>query len=121
MKRSRNETFGLLGFDSLKRRFTCDPSLISHQESVSTPTSIKPKESKRSAHVVRADDCSLRRPLPSYSSQGIMYDQSRLEERRRFDRAIAKIEAEKQIYLRELHHLQMAQTRGGPSFSTYVY
>jgi hypothetical protein len=58
---------------------------------------------------------------PVYSTHSIVLDQMRLDERRRYDLAIAKMEAEKQVYLKELHYLQMSQARGGPLYPTYVY
>jgi hypothetical protein len=59
-------------------------------------------------------------PVPTYSNHTVMVDQARLAERRMYEKAIEKMEMERSVYLKELHYLQLAQTRGGPAYPPYV-
>lgn len=71
---------------------------------------------------------SLKKAPTTLTSQAILLDQARLNERRRYDEQIRRmeeqrqrLEMENQVYLRELHYLQMAQARGYDPVSPYVY
>jgi len=64
---------------------------------------------------------------PVYSPQAILVDQARLNEKRRHDEEIRRmeeerrtLEMEKQLYLRDLHYLQMAQARGGSYYPILI-
>lgn len=123
MKRSRQDLHNsCVEKDSLKRRFvgrSQDNLYGKAQDNLYQPP--VHLHEKRYRKELEPPLGASKPQAPVYSAQSIVLDQMRLDERRRYDLAIAKMEAEKQVYLKELHYLQMSQARGGPLYSTYVY
>jgi len=101
----RREPSQVVGLSSHpKRVFSSDPSLhLSLKKRY--PATPLPSPSPPSA--------------PAYNPQNVMLEEWRQAERLRWEAHVAKIEMEKEFYLRSLHHLQMA-TAGGTRSQCYL-
>jgi len=117
MKRGHDSSMETLGTVHLKRIFQGNPlSGLAH------PLTLEKPSKRSSSQAFPTDPCVYHSapPVPTYSNHMVMVDQARLAERRRYEKAIQKMEMERSVYLKELHYLQLAQARGGPAYPPYV-